>query len=302
MSMLTGESVPVEVEPGTVVVGATINAGGRLVVRATRVGNDTALAQIAKLVTDAQTGKAPVQRLADRVSGIFVPVVIGIAIATLAFWLGAGQGATFAFTAAVAVLIIACPCALGLATPTALMVGTGRGAQLGLLIKGAEVHESTRRVDTIVLDKTGTVTTGQMTLVDVTVADGVDAGEALRLTGALEDASEHPIAQAIAAAARDEATLPAVEGFENREGLGVQGIVEGTPWSSGAPRCLRTGRCIPRHRSPQRRRPPRRAARRRSPPAGMARRARSSSSPTRSSRRRLRQSPSSRSSGCGPCC
>jgi Cu+-exporting ATPase len=238
MSMLTGESFPVEVEPGTDVVGATINAGGRLVVRATRVGNDTALAQIAKLVTDAQTGKAPVQRLADRVSGIFVPVVIGIAIATLAFWLGAGQGATFAFTAAVAVLIIACPCALGLATPTALMVGTGRGAQLGLLIKGAEVLESTRRVDTIVLDKTGTVTTGQMTLVDVTVADGVDAGEALRLTGALEDASEHPIAQAIAAAARDEATLPAVEGFENREGLGVQGIVEGHAMVVGRPALL----------------------------------------------------------------
>ncbi|HET8537211.1 MAG TPA: heavy metal translocating P-type ATPase, partial [Solirubrobacteraceae bacterium] len=195
-------------------------------------------AQIAKLVTDAQTGKAPVQRLADRVSGIFVPVVIGIAIATLAFWLGAGQGATFAFTAAVAVLIIACPCALGLATPTALMVGTGRGAQLGLLIKGAEVLESTRRVDTIVLDKTGTVTTGQMTLVDVTVADGVDAGEALRLTGALEDASEHPIAQAIAAAARDEATLPAVERFENREGLGVQGIDEGHAMVVGRPALL----------------------------------------------------------------
>jgi P-type Cu+ transporter len=238
MSMLTGESVPVEVDPGADVAGATINAGGRLVVRATCVGNDTALAQIAKLVTAAQTGKAPVQRLADRVSGIFVPIVITIAVGTLAFWLGAGQSATFAFTAAVAVLIIACPCALGLATPTALMVGTGRGAQLGLLIKGAEVLESTRRVDTIVLDKTGTVTTGQMTLVDVAVADGVDAAAALRLTGALEDASEHPIAQAIASAARDAGALPAVEGFENREGLGVQGVVEGHALVAGRPALL----------------------------------------------------------------
>jgi len=238
MSMLTGESVPVEVDPGADVAGATINAGGRLVVRATRVGNDTALAQIAKLVTAAQTGKAPVQRLADRVSGIFVPIVITIAVGTLAFWLGAGQSATFAFTAAVAVLIIACPCALGLATPTALMVGTGRGAQLGLLIKGAEVLESTRRVDTIVLDKTGTVTTGQMTLVQVAVADGVDAADALRLTGALEDASEHPIAQAIASAARAAGALPAVEAFENREGLGVQGVVDGHALVAGRPALL----------------------------------------------------------------
>jgi P-type Cu+ transporter len=246
MSMLTGESVPVEVDPGADVAGATINAGGRLVVRATCVGNDTALAQIAKLVTAAQTGKAPVQRLADRVSGIFVPIVITIAVGTLAFWLGAGQSATFAFTAAVAVLIIACPCALGLATPTALMVGTGRGAQLGLLIKGAEVLESTRRVDTIVLDKTGTVTTGQMTLVDVAVADGVDAAAALRLTGALEDASEHPIAQAIAAAARDAGALPAVEGFENREGLGVQGVVEGHALVAGRPALLEEwAMCLP---------------------------------------------------------
>ena len=166
MSMLTGESVPVEVQPGSEVAGATVNAGGRLVVRATKVGADTALAQIAKLVTDAQTGKAPVQRLADRVSGIFVPIVIGLAVATLGFWLGTGESASFAFTAAVAVLIIACPCALGLATPTALMVGTGRGAQLGLLIKGPEVLESTRRVDTVVLDKTGTVTTGKMSLAE----------------------------------------------------------------------------------------------------------------------------------------
>ena len=177
MSLLTGESVPVEKHPGDEVAGATVNAGGRLIVRATKVGNDTALAQIARLVTDAQSGKAPVQRLADRVSGIFVPIVIGLAVATLGFWLGAGETAEFAFTAAVAVLIIACPCALGLATPTALLVGTGRGAQLGLLIKGPEVLESTRTVDTIVLDKTGTVTTGRMALVEVALADGVDRTE-----------------------------------------------------------------------------------------------------------------------------
>ena len=186
MSMLTGESVPVEVQPGSDVAGATVNAGGRLVVRATRVGSDTALAQIAKLVTEAQNGKAPVQRLADRVSGVFVPVVIGVAVGTLGFWLGTGESATFAFTAAVAVLIIACPCALGLATPTALLVGTGRGAQLGLLIKGPAVLESTRKVDTVVLDKTGTVTTGKMALVETAVSDGFGRGEVLRLAGALE--------------------------------------------------------------------------------------------------------------------
>jgi Cu+-exporting ATPase len=236
MSMLTGESVPVEVSPGTEVAGATVNAGGRLVVRATRVGADTALAQIARLVEDAQTGKAPVQRLADRISGVFVPVVFLLAIATLGFWLGTGESATFAFTAAVAVLIIACPCALGLATPTALMVGTGRGAQLGLLIKGPEVLESTRAVDTIVLDKTGTVTTGRMSLVDFVVAEGVDRDEALRLVGALEDASEHPIAQAIARAAG--ASLPAVESFANREGLGVEGMVEGHALIVGRPALL----------------------------------------------------------------
>jgi P-type Cu+ transporter len=236
MSMVTGESVPVEVEPGTEVAGATVNSGGRLVVRATKVGADTALAQIAKLVTDAQTGKAPVQRLADRVSGVFVPVVIGLAAATLGFWLGTGESATFAFTAAVAVLIIACPCALGLATPTALMVGTGRGAQLGLLIKGPEVLESTREVDTVVLDKTGTVTTGKMALVEVAVADGVDRGEALRLVGALEKASEHPIAQAIAKAAHG--PLPAVETFGNREGLGVEGVVDGHALVVGRPALL----------------------------------------------------------------
>jgi Cu+-exporting ATPase len=228
MSMLTGESVPVEVAPGDSVAGATVNAGGRLVVRATRVGSDTALAQIAKLVSAAQTGKAPVQRLADRVSGIFVPVVIAIAVGTLGFWLGSGETANFAFTAAVAVLIIACPCALGLATPTALLVGTGRGAQLGLLIKGPEILESTRRVDTIVLDKTGTVTTGRMSLVEVALAEGVDRAGALRLVGGLENASEHPIARAIAAAAAAEVgPLPDVEAFVNRAGLGVEGVVDG---------------------------------------------------------------------------
>jgi len=239
MSMLTGESVPVEVQTGSEVVGATVNAGGRLVVRTTKVGADTALAQIAALVTAAQTGKAPVQRLADRISGVFVPVVIGVAVATLGFWLGTGESATFAFTAAVAVLIIACPCALGLATPTALMVGTGRGAQLGLLIKGPEVLESTRKVDTVVLDKTGTVTTGKMALVDVAVADGVDRGDVLRLVGALEDASEHPIARAIADAAQAEhGALPAVESFGNREGLGVEGVVGGHALVVGRPALL----------------------------------------------------------------
>jgi P-type Cu+ transporter len=235
-SLLTGESVPVEKQPGDDVAGASVNAGGRLVVRATKVGADTALAQIARLVTDAQSGKAPVQRLADRVSGIFVPIVIGLAAATLGFWIGTGESVEFAFTAAVAVLIIACPCALGLATPTALLVGTGRGAQLGLLIKGPEILESTRRVDTIVLDKTGTVTTGRMALVDVTASADVARDDALRLAGALEDASEHPIAQAIARAAREQVgSLPPVEGFTNREGLGVEGIVEGRAVLVGRP-------------------------------------------------------------------
>ncbi len=229
-SLLTGEPVPVEVRPGDNVAGATVNAGGRLVVRATRVGADTALAQIARLVEDAQTGKAEVQRLADRVSGIFVPVVIVIAAATLGFWLTAAatDNATTAFTAAVAVLIIACPCALGLATPTALMVGTGRGAQLGILIKGPEVLESTRRVDTIVLDKTGTVTTGRMTLVDVVSAAGTSVADVLLFAGSLEDASEHPIAVAIAAGARERGVaLVGVESFGNSEGLGVQGVIDG---------------------------------------------------------------------------
>jgi Cu+-exporting ATPase len=226
-SMLTGESVPVEVAPGDAVVGATVNAGGRLVVRATRVGSDTQLAQMARLVEDAQNGKAAVQRLADKVSGIFVPIVIGLALATLGFWLGNGSPLEVAFTAAVAVLIIACPCALGLATPTALMVGTGRGAQLGILIKGPEVLESTRRVDTVVLDKTGTVTTGRMELVDVLLAPDQDRAEVLRLAGALEHSSEHPIAQAVARAASEAGKLPEVEDFGNVEGLGVQGIVDG---------------------------------------------------------------------------
>jgi Cu+-exporting ATPase len=226
-SMLTGESIPVEVGPGDAVVGATVNAGGRLVIRATRIGSDTQLAQMARLVEDAQNGKAAVQRLADRVSGIFVPIVIVLAVATLGFWLGTGGGLAPAFTAAVAVLIIACPCALGLATPTALMVGTGRGAQLGILIKGPEVLESTRKIDTIVLDKTGTVTTGQMTLLDVIAADGQDTEEVLRLAGALEDASEHPIAKAVANAARElGGPFPSVVEFGNVEGLGVQGVVD----------------------------------------------------------------------------
>ncbi|MEU4454025.1 heavy metal translocating P-type ATPase [Nocardioides sp. NPDC023903] len=227
-AMLTGESVPVEVGPGDGVTGATVNAGGRIVVRATRVGADTQLAQMARLVEEAQTGKAAAQRLADRISGIFVPIVIALSAITLGFWLGAGAGTATAFTAAVAVLIIACPCALGLATPTALMVGTGRGAQLGILIKGPEVLESTRRIDTIVLDKTGTVTTGSMTLTDVIAAPGEDADEIARLAGSLEYASEHPIARAIAAGAGARVgTLPAAEDFANVPGLGVQGIVDG---------------------------------------------------------------------------
>ncbi len=237
-SMLTGESVPVEVAPGDAVVGATVNAGGRLVVRATRVGSDTQLAQMARLVEDAQNGKAAVQRLADKVSGIFVPIVIGLALATLGFWLGNGSPLEVAFTAAVAVLIIACPCALGLATPTALMVGTGRGAQLGILIKGPEVLESTRRVDTVVLDKTGTVTTGRMELVDVLLAPDQDRAEVLRLAGALEHSSEHPIAQAVARAALEAGKLPEVEDFGNVEGLGVQGIVDGHAVLVGRTRLL----------------------------------------------------------------
>jgi Cu+-exporting ATPase len=227
-SMLTGESVPVEVGEGDPVTGATVNAGGRLVVRATRVGSDTQLAQMAELVEAAQSGKAQVQRLADRISGVFVPIVIAVALLALAAWLVSGAGVSAAFTAAVAVLVIACPCALGLATPTALLVGTGRGAQMGVLIKGPEVLESTRKVDTVVLDKTGTVTTGRMTLVDAVAEPGTDHAELLRLAGALEDASEHPIAQAVAQGAVHEVgALPTPEDFANIEGKGVQGVVDG---------------------------------------------------------------------------
>jgi Cu+-exporting ATPase len=227
-SMLTGESVPVEVEVGSDVAGATVNSYGRIVVRATKVGADTALAQIARLVESAQSGKAPVQRLADRVSGVFVPIVIALSLLTLGGWLAIGASAATAFTAAVSVLIIACPCALGLATPTALMVGTGRGAQLGVLIKGPEILEQTREVDTIVLDKTGTVTEGKMELGDVALLNGAARAAVLRLAGAVEAASEHPIAQAVARAARAElGELPQVERFRNEAGVGVRGVVEG---------------------------------------------------------------------------
>ena len=254
MSMLTGESVPEEVGVGDSVVGATVNVGGTLTVEATRIGSDTQLAHMAALVEDAQNGKAQVQRLADRISGIFVPIVIAIAVATLGYWLGTGSPIEMAFTAAVAVLIIACPCALGLATPTALLVGTGRGAQMGILIKGPEVLESTRAVDTVVLDKTGTVTTGQMTLLDTVVAEGTTAEEVLRLAGALEHRSEHPIAAAIAKGAAEQVgELPPVEDFANIAGLGVQGIVDGhavvagreallTDWSMTLPENLRAAK------------------------------------------------------------
>ncbi|MCM3849205.1 heavy metal translocating P-type ATPase [Pseudonocardia sp. DR1-2] len=239
VSMLTGESVPVEVRAGDTVVGGCVNSGGRLVVRATRVGSDTALAQMARLVEEAQNGKAEVQRLADRISAVFVPVVAVIAAATLLVWILTGALASTAFTAAVAVLIIACPCALGLATPTALLVGTGRGAQTGILIKGPEILESTRRVDTVVLDKTGTVTTGTMALTGVHTADGTDEATVLRLAGALESASEHPVAAAIAGAATERVgDLPAVTDFTNHEGLGVQGVVDGHAVLVGRPRLL----------------------------------------------------------------
>ena len=234
-SMVTGEPVPVEVGPGDAVVGGTVNAGGRLLVRATAVGADTQLARIARMVEAAQTGKAPVQRLADRVSAVFVPVVLALSLVTLVGWLIAGAGPQAAFTAAVAVLIIACPCALGLATPTALMVGTGRGAQLGILIKGPQILESTRQVDTVVLDKTGTITTGRMALVEVVPSDGHDAATLLRLAGALEDASEHPVGAAIAAGAREAGALPSVEGFLSTRGLGVQGVVDGHAVAAGRP-------------------------------------------------------------------
>jgi Cu+-exporting ATPase len=239
-SLLTGESAPVEVGEGDTVAGATVNAGGRLVVRATRVGADTHLARMARLVEEAQSGKAAVQRLADRISGVFVPVVIALAAATLGWWAGTGNGWTAAFTAAVAVLIIACPCALGLATPTALLVGSGRGAQLGILIKGPEALESTRRVDTVLLDKTGTVTTGRMTLVETVTGDDVDPATALRRAGAVEAASEHPIARAIArAAAEQTGELPPVTGFAALQGRGARGVVDGAEVLVGRPDLLR---------------------------------------------------------------
>ena len=238
-SMLTGESVPVDVRPGDRVTGATLNASGRLVIEATDVGTDTRLAHMAQLVSDAQMGKAPIQRLADQVSAVFVPIVIVLAVATLGFWIGAGADSSTAFTAAVAVLIIACPCALGLATPTAILVGTGRGAQLGVLIKGPEILESTRRIDTIVLDKTGTVTTGQMSLVETIPLGTTSHDEALRIVGAIESASEHPIAQAIPREAeRGFGTLPSIESFENHQGLGVTGVVEGRGVVAGRPLLL----------------------------------------------------------------
>jgi Cu+-exporting ATPase len=238
-SLLTGESVPVEVGPGDSVTGATVNAGGRIVVRATRVGADTALAQIARLVTDAQTGKAPVQRLADRISAVFVPIVIALAVATLGFWLGTGEEPATAFTAAVAVLIIACPCALGLATPTALMVGTGRGAQLGILIKGPEILESTRQVDTVVLDKTGTVTEGKPALTDVIPAAPDADPSWLGKVGSLEAASEHPVAAAIAEGVRlrGHAVEP-VSGFRAAVGRGASGLASGVPVMVGNERML----------------------------------------------------------------
>ncbi|HEX3539153.1 MAG TPA: heavy metal translocating P-type ATPase [Acidimicrobiales bacterium] len=245
-SLLTGESLPVEVGPGDPVTGSTVNVGGRLVVVATRVGADTALARIGRLVVAAQTGKAPVQRLADRVSLVFVPAVILIAVGSLLTWLAVGASAGRAFTAAVAVLIVACPCALGLATPTAILVGSGRGAQLGLLIKGPEVLESTRRVDTIVLDKTGTLTTGRMTLVSVATIPGIDAAEAVRLVGAVEDASEHPIGRAIAAAARAAGSLPPVDSFVSHRGVGAEGLVAGHFVLAGRPSMLsERGMAIP---------------------------------------------------------
>ena len=233
-AMLTGESVPVDVGPGTAVAGATVNTHGRLVVRATRVGSDTQLARMARLVEEAQHGKTQVQRLADRISGVFVPAVIALAVATLGFWLGTGSGTAIALTAAVAVLIVACPCALGLATPTALMVGTGRGAQLGILVRGPEVLEATRRIDTVVLDKTGTVTTGELTLVGVRPGPGEDAEVVRRLAGALEAASEHPVGRAVAGPGPH----AAVSGFRNLAGRGVRGSVEGHEVVVGRPDLL----------------------------------------------------------------
>ncbi|MFF2118882.1 heavy metal translocating P-type ATPase [Kitasatospora sp. NPDC058184] len=236
LSLLTGESVPVEVGPGDRVAGATVNVGGALVVRATAVGADTQLARITALVAEAQAGKARAQRLADAVAGVFVPCVLAVAASVLGFWLGAGAAPQAAVTAAVAVLVVACPCALGLATPTALLAATGRGAELGVLVRGPEVLESLRRVDTVVMDKTGTLTTGRMELTAVTTADGPTQDEALRLAGAVEHRSEHPIGQAVAAAARERCgPLPAVTGFAAATGLGVSGTVEGRAVRVGRP-------------------------------------------------------------------
>ncbi|MGC5172060.1 heavy metal translocating P-type ATPase [Microbacterium sp. DT81.1] len=231
-SMLTGESIPVEVTSGSRVVGATVNVGGRLTVEITRVGADTELARMRRLMDEAQTGKAQVQRLADRVSAIFVPVVIVLAILAFAGWLLVGGSVELAFTAAVATLIIACPCALGLATPTALLVGTGRGSQLGILIRGPQVLEQTRKVDTIVLDKTGTVTTGHMATTEISPAPGVTRDQLLRAAAAVEGGSEHPVARAIVAAAP---TVPLAETFASHAGFGVQGVVEGSLVVAGRP-------------------------------------------------------------------
>jgi P-type Cu+ transporter len=241
MSLLTGEAVPVEVGVGDPVIGAAINEGGRLIVRANRVGADTQLAQLGRLVEQAQSGKAPVQRLADRISAVFVPVVVVLSLLTLAGWVLAGAGWAAAFTAAVAVLIIACPCALGLATPTALLVGSGRGAQLGLVIAGPEVLEQTRRIDTVILDKTGTVTTGSFEVRSVQAVDGWSSERVLRLAGSVQQGSEHPIGRAILQAAGT--ALPKVSDFRGHRGFGVSGQVEGLPVLVGHIRFLRQQGC-----------------------------------------------------------
>ena len=290
-SMLTGESLPVEVVPGDVVTGATVNHGGRLVVRATAVGADTQLAQMARLVEEAQEGKADVQRLADRISAWFVPAVIVLAIGTLIAWYAAGYIWTDAFTAAVAVLIIACPCALGLATPTALMVGTGRGAQLGILIKGPQVLESTRTIDTVVLDKTGTVTTGVMAVVAVDPAPGVEAAELSRVAASLEHSSEHPVARAIASLASPEP----VQSFVNHAGFGVEG---GHRRPEGDDRAARVAARAGRRRCSTWSNGPARPSR--SPGTGCS--AGPSPWPTRSSPARPRPSPTCASSASSRCC
>ena len=307
-SIVTGESVPVEVGPGEGVTGGTVNSSGRLVVRATRVGSDTQLAQMARLVEEAQSGKADVQRLADRVSAVFVPVVLGLSLLTLLGWLLLGGGATAAFTAAVAVLIVACPCALGLATPTALLVGTGRGAQRGILVRGPEVLESTRRVDTVVLDKTGTVTTGRMELVGVAAAAGTDEQDVRRLAAAVEAGSEHPVGRAVVAglaglaADSTDAEPPEATGFRNEAGLGVRATVEGRTSSPAGPPCSRPRAGRSPTTSPRRWPRPRRPA---APPcssAGTARPAACWPSPTPCGPPRPRPWRASASWACGPCC